>query len=817
MATYGSIRYSGIEDAGVAGGGVESYADVNALPASPTVGDLALITGTNKLYVYDGTSWFNIAIVNQAPTAITGNEASYALALDGTPTVVTLVSTDPEGFPLTWSATTSGDTQVGTLAQADNVFTITPSTNEADIGTLSVTFSVTDGTNTENSTSTFRLAFVSALWDETTLSIGTSSTNSLDNSTFIDRSSNAHSITANGDATQTAFHPYLDNWSNYFDGAGDYLRATDASLAEGTDDFTLECWFWMPSSFSPGVNDSLFAHDGTPGYQISWRTSGFCFMGDGSNRVLNTNTLTTDIFDAWHHIAYARVGDTLYGFLDGNLIGTSTHVSVSTNFTNTTIDIGVNRGGTGYVNAYISNLRIVKGTALYTSTFTPPTEKLTAVSGTTLLTCQNNRFIDNSTNAHTITANGDAKVSAFNPFGQESEYAVGENKGSTYFDGSGDYLSTTLSGNLSGDFTIECWLLGLENGVTADPAQRFFVSKNSDSNTADNLQLGIGNNTASGVTNNAPFVYTDTLLTASSESIVNQGWNHVAVTRSGSSLKLFVNGVQKGSTATTTTTFVLSNSFIGTRGTGVGNDNYYGYMSDFRVVNGTALYTSAFTPPTSPVGNTNASLYLPMDNAGIYDKTGNTTFVPGGSVATSTSQTKFADTSIYFAGNGNYAYDLNVNSWSFGTGDFTWEMWTNFSDIAIRTIASFLTSINSTHPYLYINSSANIVYYVGGTNYITSSSTVSINTWYHIALVRNSGTTTLYIDGTNVGSFNDSFNYVNGSLLLGSYYNPAGTIYTGSEMYGYIENLQILKGVAKYTANFTPPTSTQGRTYQEES
>ena len=140
-------------------GGVEGYADTNALPPSPSLGDLALVTSTNTLYVYNGSAWFNIAIANQAPTTITGNEASYALASDGTPTVVTLVSTDPEGFPLTWSATTSGDTQAGTLTQADNVFTITPSTDEANAGTLSVTFSVTDGNNTESSVSSFTLQF----------------------------------------------------------------------------------------------------------------------------------------------------------------------------------------------------------------------------------------------------------------------------------------------------------------------------------------------------------------------------------------------------------------------------------------------------------------------------------------------------------------------------------------------------------------------------------------------------------------------------------------------------------------------------------
>lgn len=148
---------------------VDEYADTNAMPTSATLGDLALVTSTNSIYLYNGSAWFNIAMTNQAPTAIAGNVASYELAQDGTPTVITLASTDPEGIPLDWSATTSGDTGVANVTNTGSIFTITPSTDEANAGTLSVTFSVTDGNNTENSTSTFTLMF-SWVVDPTNLS-----------------------------------------------------------------------------------------------------------------------------------------------------------------------------------------------------------------------------------------------------------------------------------------------------------------------------------------------------------------------------------------------------------------------------------------------------------------------------------------------------------------------------------------------------------------------------------------------------------------------------------------------------------------------
>jgi hypothetical protein len=152
------------EDA-VGGGGVTSYADMAALIAvsSPAPGDLALVQDVNKIFVYNGAGWFLIATVtNGTPSSITGIDASYFLANDGTPTVITAVSTDPEGFPLTWSyAVTTGSLgNTATVTQADNVFTITPSTDSANSGQFSITFSVTDGaTGLVIKTTDFNLTF----------------------------------------------------------------------------------------------------------------------------------------------------------------------------------------------------------------------------------------------------------------------------------------------------------------------------------------------------------------------------------------------------------------------------------------------------------------------------------------------------------------------------------------------------------------------------------------------------------------------------------------------------------------------------------
>ena len=155
--------------AGAAGGDGRAgiYTDMAALIAKTgmVAGDQALVTGLNKVFMYTGSAWYLVAtMVNASPTAITGVDGTYALAIDGTATTITAVSTDPEGFALTWSyAVTTGSLgSTATVSQADNVFTITPSSTTSDAGEFGITFSVTDGaTGAVNAVSTFTLSFTS--------------------------------------------------------------------------------------------------------------------------------------------------------------------------------------------------------------------------------------------------------------------------------------------------------------------------------------------------------------------------------------------------------------------------------------------------------------------------------------------------------------------------------------------------------------------------------------------------------------------------------------------------------------------------------
>ena len=130
-----------------------------------TAGRTGYVSDTNRLYIWNGTGWFQIALINTNPTITDGGQATYELATDGTPTVVTLTANDPEGLPLTWSySVTSGSLEDTTISNAGAVFTITPGVTAA---TFNLTFTASDGVNVDTSVSSFTLSFID--WSTATL------------------------------------------------------------------------------------------------------------------------------------------------------------------------------------------------------------------------------------------------------------------------------------------------------------------------------------------------------------------------------------------------------------------------------------------------------------------------------------------------------------------------------------------------------------------------------------------------------------------------------------------------------------------------
>jgi 6-phosphogluconolactonase (cycloisomerase 2 family) len=146
---------------GGGGGGVTVYANNDVLPnTGVSVGSQAYVESTDRLYLWTvNNSWQRINSVNTPPTAITNYLGTYYLASNGAPTVLSLVSSDPELLPLTWSYEVANGTLGNTtVTQSANVFTVTPSTDPADEGSFTLTFSANDGVYATSANVIFNLS-----------------------------------------------------------------------------------------------------------------------------------------------------------------------------------------------------------------------------------------------------------------------------------------------------------------------------------------------------------------------------------------------------------------------------------------------------------------------------------------------------------------------------------------------------------------------------------------------------------------------------------------------------------------------------------
>lgn len=196
---------------------------------------------------------------------------------------------------------------------------------------------------------------------------------------------------------------------------GSLTVANNVALQMRTGNFCIEAWVNSPfSSFnvtlvdkgSTGAGSLTVTSGGATGKQmIAYGQSYSSLAVMSVNMTANT----------WQHVALVKSSSTMYWYLDGVQVGSAAN---STDFSSTsTLSIGSLFNQTEPLGGYISNFRIVKGSPVYTSSFTPPTQPLTAISGTSLLTCQSPTTItDASTNGFTITARSGAAASSVSPF-----------------------------------------------------------------------------------------------------------------------------------------------------------------------------------------------------------------------------------------------------------------------------------------------------------------------------------------------------------------------------------------------------------------
>ena len=173
----------------------------------------------------------------------------------------------------------------------------------------------------------------------------------------------------------------------------------------------------------------------------------------------------------------------------------------------------------------------------------------------------------------------------------------------------------------------------------------------------------------------------------------------------------------------------------------------------------------------------------------------------------STAQSKFGGSSVFFDGTDDYVTTPNNSVFDFGTDDFTIEMWVNFANVTSTWQAIISRAYGIAGGWrLYKNDANNQLRWYSQTTpvVLTTASTLSNNTWSHIAVVRNNGIITIYIDGTSRGSAASSTNYNPGSYAIEI---GRGVVTSTYPMTGYIDELRITNGYARYTGNFTPSTT----------
>ena len=804
------------------------YADMTALIAAAGMsnGDQAFVTGNNNLYIYSGSGWYKVATVqNDAPSAITGVNGTYQLAIDGTATTITAVSTDPEGFPLTWSYSASGLGSIATVSQVDNVFTITPSTTIADAGTFSLTINATDGVNGAVSTTTnLTLEFIVIVTNSKYTTLLATAVDTSDNNNITDSSSNNHSITVNGDAHAGTFSPYRSGgYSMYFDGS-DYVDLGNGNLAINTEDFTIETWVNVTLGSNMSIaNNSNWNSGNNTGWRALITTAGLINLtaSQGSwnsypSIYASTNAIPSN---EWVHVVICRDSGVISSYINGIKDPNTVNYSASLNQTGgsslssySLIGAYIADGGEyNNLTGYLSDFHFKLGSAKYTTTFSPPIERLTVESGTDVLLFNKPFLKDESTNAYTTSISGDPKIKPFSPYDYE-EYSATNHGGSVYFDGSGDKL--TIGGSSSdfnfgtNSFTIESWVYS-----TVAAVGPIFNTHRVGTGSGYYLSL-----LANGAINWGNYVDGTGDITTAAGAFTQNTWNHISLNRdasSSNSLKIYVNGILKytGTSATDYNTFNYG-PFVG--GYDPGGNQYYftGYTSDIVVVNGSVLRTGgtsvgdvAFTPPTTPISTpSNTKLHIKGTDASIIDKSQNRNLKITSNI-TSTTQTKFANTrSIYFDG----STSVNLNeTLIFPTTNtpFTGELWFYPTNIAgAGRLIGQADVANSGRLSLNLETDGRIRLYWNGANNLYSTNSISDNQWHHIAFVRkNNGYLAVYVNGTETELAQDNNNRsIDSSLTrIGS----QGPSYFPSYIQGYIQDVRLTNGLARYTTNFTPPTA----------
>lgn len=399
--------------------------------------------------------------------------------------------------------------------------------------------------------------------------------------------------------------------------------------------------------------------------------------------------------------------------------------------------------------------------------------------------------------------------------------------GSVYFDGTTDFLSLSSSTDFAmgtGDFTAECFIYTTSfSNAEGSYSERVF-----DSNTG---QLGIYVTSDGSGTIGALVSGTDH---RGNGSPTLNGWTHVALTRSGSTVRIFLNGVLDSSFTNSGSVASSGDFLIGARSSGTGG--FLGYISNFRICKGHAVYDGNFTPPTrelevhtkAPKGvvfpavdNRTVLLACQSSTDATADSSGRHTITANGNAhaqsanpgllrksVTTSGITTTTTGAVYFDGTHD-RLDI-VHSTDFRIADSnTFECWIYYNTLGSNNLflgveSSYWVGYNHTGVGGASNKFVFTIYNGSSWQAVNSSTTPVVNTWYHIAAIKDGASLKMFVNGIleNTTTMSGTAAVVTDFFNIGKW-NQASA---GQGVIGYLSNVRVCKGHAVYTSNFIPPT-----------
>ena len=820
--TYNSTSGAWARASSAGGSSITTYDSTTDLPLSGVdAGDQAFVTGSNRMYVSNGTGWYSVSLVNTNPSITSvqdsdGGTTPFTLATDGAGTVITVTASDPEDVPLTYnysvtsgSLTNGGGTTATVVQGTDsdvNKFTITPTTTEAYAGTFELTFTASDGINQGTSANSFTLSFITTIANSNYTTLLATATDTSDNNNITDTSTNNHSITVYGDAHAGTFSPYRSGgYSTYFGNGGSEritVEGTKSTLAGANADFSISAWIYPTAGNDKWIYGTNVSNNNQAGWhdlylegstKLVWRHS------DGSTHrsMMSTNPVS---LNEWSYILINRTSNVTYMYINGSLVAQNSDMTYALYTHTNAPSIGIRYFyDTSATNldfeGYITDVHVK--TAAISSPTTVPTERPVSDNDTWLLTAHLPYFADGSSNNYTVGAYNNITVKPFSPY-DYNEYSAADHGGSVYFVGGANYSSQylSLSGPTmpSGDFTLSTWAYLTSNGSDTTlidfngNSGGFRIMYTSNSNGGYHFRFYTAGGTV--------YLYDQNI-----DHHLNQ-WNYIVVIRDSGTFKLYVNN-KLINTSTATPTFSSStNVRIGQALAGFGTVE--GYLSDI-IYNPTTAITD-FTPPTAPLSSSGTSLHIKGTDASIIDKSQRYNIDLGSTSIVGHSTTKWSGAnSVYINSNSNNSDLITIPAGVLDASKpFTIEMWLKTLSGAVSGFWSIYQDA-SNEMRLKMRGDDRLEFYHRGSGAAAQEIMDATNTYllnntdfYHVAITRDANAVFyLHQNGIKLGNFTANGNYDSSAVEF-----KIGTSAPGSSRYmqGYMQDIRITQGLARYTA-----------------